>query len=219
MPGTTTPLSAKPVTVVGAGSVGRLIGLTLATRGSVIRLHDTSPEALAATERFISAELPGLVETLTATGDGYRAGTVETYDDLAAAVAGAGLVIEAVPEDPELKSAVLATLDELADPDAVVASNSSSFPVAMFVAGLKHPERVLNVHFHNPPQAPAVDLPSSGTTKPEILTRLREELPRFGLFPFESAVESLEPYLAAGRLGRKTGEGFFRYDPRGRRLD
>jgi 3-hydroxybutyryl-CoA dehydrogenase len=230
-------------------------------------------------------------------GQGHRAGTVETYDDLEAAVSGAGFVIEAATEDPDLKRKLLVQLDLLAAPDAIVASNSSSIPVSTLVSDLAHPERVLNVHFHNPPWVPAVDLLSSGKTRHEIIEYLEAELPKYGLVPFEAnsqesgfpvnrlieaftreaiqiivdgastpekvdamwmvdmgmpygpfglmdvigldvvahierirrhnnpvfenwkAVEALEPYLSAGKLGVKAGEGFFRYDEAGERID
>jgi len=68
---------------------------------------------------------------------------------------GAGLVVEAVPEDPALKARVLAAV-EAAAPDAVLATNTSSLSIDGLAAGLAAPERFLGLHFFNP--VPASDL-------------------------------------------------------------
>ena len=70
-------------------------------------------------------------------------------------LAGAGLVVEAVPEDPDLKARVLAAV-EAAAPEAVLATNTSSLSIDGLAAGLAAPERFLGLHFFNP--VPASDL-------------------------------------------------------------
>jgi 3-hydroxybutyryl-CoA dehydrogenase len=287
------PLDSRPVTLIGGGAMARLIGLTFAAGGAAVRVWARRPEAAAEVVGFVNSQVGGLA---AAKGEGFSAGTIEAYDDMARAVAGAGLVIETVAEDPELKRTLLSDLDRLADPGAIVSSNSSSIPVSAFLADLKNPERVLNVHFHNPPWVPAVDVLGNGRTKREIIDLMLAELPKYGLVPFEatsqtsgfpfnrlmealsrealqivadgastvekvdgiwmadtgmpfgpfglmdqvgldvmaqierlrrttnpdlarwSMVESLEPYIAAGKLGVKTGEGFYRYGPGGTRI-
>lgn len=177
------PLNHRPVTVVGTGRLARSIGVALASRGGVVRIWGRRPEAADEAGAEIEARLPDLV---AARGGDAVSGSIEVHDDLPTAVAGAGLVIETVAEDPELKRTVLAELDGLADADAIVASNSSSIPVATYADALGTPERVLNVHFHNPPIHNAVDVLSSGSTRPEIIEHLLVELPKFGLVPFVS---------------------------------
>lgn len=286
------PLNSRPVTIVGTGSMAKLIGLTLAARGGIVRIWGRRPHMAIEVKGFIDTQVPDLV---TQRGGDYTVGSVEIYDDLALAIQGAGLVIETVSEDPQLKRSMMAELDRMADPDAVISSNSSSIPVASYVDDLTSPDRVLNVHFHNPPYVNAVDLLSSGSTRPEIIEHLEAELPKYGLVPFVStkpnagfpfnrmmeawfrealqivadgassveqvdgiwmvdtgmpfgpfgmmdqvgldvvaeieklhrvhnptlaqwlSVETLEPYIAAGKLGLKSGEGFYRYDPHGAR--
>ena len=75
-----------------------------------------------------------------------RHGWVETYDDLQAAVVGAWMVIEAVPESVELKTEVFGELDRLAAADAILCTNSSSLPSRQMISKVEHPERVLNTH-------------------------------------------------------------------------
>jgi len=118
-----------------------------------------------------------------------RAG-VEVFDQLSAAVRGAWMVIEAVPERLELKRQVFAQLDELADADAILASNSSSLPTSQLIDGVKHPERVLNTHYQQPPELNAVELMSSGETDESLIDALMEKIPRYGLKPFRVRRES-----------------------------
>ncbi|MFC8667633.1 3-hydroxyacyl-CoA dehydrogenase family protein [Streptomyces sp. NPDC057199] len=177
-------LSAKPITLIGAGTMGRAIGLTLASRGGVVRLYEPNPEIVQAGVEFIASRLDDLIETRGGSAKGFRSAAVETHDDLTAAVSDAGLIIEAVPERADLKRELLGRLDELADPTAVIATNSSSFAVSTLLDNVRNPERVLNVHFAMPPEVPGVDLMSSGETREEILEWLQRELPSYGLVPF-----------------------------------
>ncbi len=71
-------------------------------------------------------------------------------NDLAAAVEGADLVIEAVPELPDLKQRIFAQLDELAPAHAVLGTNTSSLSIADIAAATSRPEKVIGMHFFNP---------------------------------------------------------------------
>jgi 3-hydroxybutyryl-CoA dehydrogenase len=122
--------------------------------------------------------------------DDARTGRVEVFDQLAVAVQGAWMVIEAVPERLDLKRHVLAQLDELADADAILASNSSSLPTSQLIDGVKHPERVLNTHYQQPPELNAVELMSSGETDESLINALMEKIPEYGLKPFRVRRES-----------------------------
>jgi 3-hydroxybutyryl-CoA dehydrogenase len=73
------------------------------------------------------------------------------YDPDREALARCGLVIEAAPEDLELKRQLFARLAEIVEPDCVLATNTSSLSVTALAAGLPSPERVVGMHFFNPP--------------------------------------------------------------------
>jgi 3-hydroxybutyryl-CoA dehydrogenase len=122
--------------------------------------------------------------------DDARTGRVEVFDDLAAALRGAWMVIEAVPERLDLKRQVFAQLDELAEDDAILASISSSLPTSLLVGDVKHPERVLNTHYQQPPEFDAVELMSSGKTDESLIDALMEKIPQYGLKPFRVRRES-----------------------------
>ncbi|MFG3428945.1 3-hydroxyacyl-CoA dehydrogenase family protein [Streptomyces californicus] len=179
-------IEERPVAVIGAGTLGRRIALMFADRGGLVRIHDKSEEAGAAARRYVEEQLPDLVARL----DGGRAGRVVVTDDLAEALSDAWLVIEAVPERLDLKKEIFGELDRTAAPDAILASNSSSYASSEFVDRVRHPERVLNIHFYMPPRQNAVDIMSDGATAPGVMELLKKELPKYGVFPFEAHKES-----------------------------
>jgi 3-hydroxybutyryl-CoA dehydrogenase len=94
------------------------------------------------------------------------------------------VVIEAVPEKRDLKIEVFGTLDRLAANDAILASNSSSYPTSELIDEVHHVERVLNTHFQMPPDLNAVELMSDGSTDEAIIQALVAKLPQYGLVPF-----------------------------------
>jgi 3-hydroxybutyryl-CoA dehydrogenase len=133
--------------------MGSQIGLQTAYAGRHhVSLVDSSPEQL---ERA-AAQREQLVRRAVERGrlTGERAsdalGRIEATTDLAAAVAGADLVIEAVFEDLDAKREVWDRLGAHARPDALLASNSSTIAISRLVAGVPAPERCCNMHFFHP---------------------------------------------------------------------
>ncbi len=179
-------IGGRPVAVIGAGTLGRRIALMFATRGGEVRLTDPSAEQREDGARFAAEQLPEVVRAV----EGGTPGRVVAVEDLEQAVAGAWLVVEAVPERLELKRQVFAELDRLAPADAVLASNSSSYPTSRFLDGVTRPERVVNLHFYMPPRSVAVEIMSSGRTDPAVVRLLMEVVPAYGLVPFEVHGES-----------------------------
>jgi len=115
---------------------------------------------------------------------------VEVADDLATAVRGAWMVVEAVPEKLDIKREVFGELDRLADGNAIVAGNSSALPTSQFIDEVEHPERVLNTHYMQPPEQNSVELMSCGKTDPGVIDALMEMLPQYGMVPFHVRRES-----------------------------
>jgi 3-hydroxybutyryl-CoA dehydrogenase len=99
------------------------------------------------------------------------------------------VVVEAVPERLEIKRQVFGQLDALAEPDAILASNSSSLPTSQFIDNVKHPERVLNTNYQQPPELNSVELMSCGKTDQGVIDALMDRIPR-GLVPFHVLRES-----------------------------
>ncbi|QLJ02915.1 3-hydroxyacyl-CoA dehydrogenase family protein [Streptomyces sp. NEAU-sy36] len=181
-----TDIENRPVTVIGAGTLGRRIALMFADRGGLARIYDKSAQAGDAARAYVQECLPKVAAGI----EGGRPGRVEVTDDMAAALADAWLVVEAVPERLDLKMEIFGELDRTAPADAILASNSSSYASGEFIDRVEHPERVLNIHFYMPPVQNAVDLMSDGWTDPGIMELLKKELPRYGVFPFEAHKKS-----------------------------
>jgi len=130
----------RRVAVVGAGLMGSGIAAVLVKAGYAVDLYDTAPEALARARARAEKHAGELAAALT------------THDDLEAAVRAADLVIEAVPEVLELKREVFARVDAAAPDHAVLATNTSELSVTAIAAATKRPERVVGMHWFNPPE-------------------------------------------------------------------
>lgn len=183
-----TDVDERPVAIDGAGTMGQRIAAVYAAGGTNVRIFDLSAEQRDAAREYVEQHVDPTRTTLGL--EGSRTGRIEVFDDLAEAVRGAWMVIEAVPERVELKRKVFAQLDELADDDAILASNSSSLPTSSFVQDVKHPERVLNTHYQQPPELNSVELMSDGQTDESLIDALMERIPRYGLVPFRVLRES-----------------------------
>ena len=116
----------------------------------------------------------------------------------AAELAGAGLVVEAVPEDPALKAVVLAAVASAA-PDAVLATNTSSLSIDGLAAGLAAPERFVGLHFFNPvPASDLVEIVVGTKTDADLVTRAQGWVEALG----KTAVTVTDsPGFASSRLG------------------
>jgi 3-hydroxybutyryl-CoA dehydrogenase len=126
-----------------------------AAGGSDVRIFDLSAEQREAAREYAEEHA---AQTQQALGlHPARRGRVEVSDDLQETIAGAWMVIEAVPERLDLKTEIFGDLDRLAEPDAILCSNSSSIPYSRVIGKVEHPERVLNTHYQQPPELNAVE--------------------------------------------------------------
>ncbi len=184
---TTEEIAGRPIAVIGCGILGRRIALMASTRGGEVRIFDTQERPLEEARNYVTETLPAIVASIP----GAAAGRVRGEMDLATAVRSAWLVVEAVPEQLNLKQTVFGELDSLAPKDAILATNSSSYPSSRLIDKVAHPERVLNMHYYMPPEMPVVELMSCGKTDPLIIDLLMERLPLYGLVPFRVQRESV----------------------------
>jgi 3-hydroxybutyryl-CoA dehydrogenase len=140
------------VGVVGCGLMGSGIVEIVARVGiDVIFLEPTS-ELVAAGRGRIEASTARAAERGKMTDDDRSEllARVRGTDDVDG-FAGVDLVIEAATEDPEIKLGTFARLDGLTRPDVILASNTSSIPIATLGAATKRPSQVIGMHFFNPP--------------------------------------------------------------------
>jgi 3-hydroxybutyryl-CoA dehydrogenase len=116
----------RPISVIGGGTLGRRIAVMFSAGGSRVHLFSRSAGTREAARRFVDGHVSSVREQL---GLAARSpGPVELFDALEAAVARAWLIVESVSEDLALKKQVFGELDRLAEPDAILATNSSSYP-------------------------------------------------------------------------------------------
>lgn len=133
------------VAVIGAGIMGGGIAALLATSGFDTRLYDPQPAAL---ERA-GARFEKLAARLAA---GAVSESLSLHSDLAAAASGCDLVIEAVPERLELKTALFAQLDAICKAGCILATNTSELSVTAIGAATGRPQDVVGMHWFNPPE-------------------------------------------------------------------
>jgi len=137
--------------IVGAGLMGAGIAAAAVDAGAIVRLKDTSFEALARGLRHVQEGL----DERRRRGSLTRLESIRRANRLSATVDTSGfgrtdLVIEAVFEEAESKRAVLAEVEEAVGERCVVASNTSSIPIGDLARGARHPNRILGMHFFSP---------------------------------------------------------------------
>lgn len=139
-------------TVLGAGTMGHGIAQVTAMAGNDVTIRDIDEEVLADGVDSIEVNLQGGVDRGKVT-EAERTATLDhisTTTDLEAAVGDAELVVEAVPEDVDLKQSVFEDVGAAAPADAILATNTSSLSVTEIVSVLDDPSRALGLHFFNP---------------------------------------------------------------------
>ncbi len=145
-------MTIQRVAVIGAGTMGAGIAQVCAQAGWKTNLYDAFPEGLErGMERIEAFWEKGIARGKTTNEQREEWSAMLTpVSDLAEAVGEADLVIEAVPEIPELKHSIFAQLDEFAPPHAVLGTNTSSLSIADIAAVTNRPEQVIGMHFFNP---------------------------------------------------------------------
>jgi 3-hydroxybutyryl-CoA dehydrogenase len=147
----TEPSSIDHVGVVGAGFMGSGIAESVARAGLRVVVFEPDAAVLDRSHDRIHASVDravrgGKLSTAEAVELLERVAWVDDIDQLA----GTDLVIEAVFEDPEVKGPIFRTLDELLPESSIIASNTSSIPIAQLASWTARPERVLGLHFFSP---------------------------------------------------------------------
>jgi len=169
----------KPqVAVIGAGLMGHGIAYLFAAGGHRVRVQDPLPEALDK----LPERIGDICDLLGA--DRSAVDRVSGGQSLAWAVASAGIVIEAAPEQLALKRSIFAELERLAPADAILASNTSALPITRIAADLKNKERIVGAHFWNPPHlVPLVEIVLMSEANRPAGERLATTLRTIGRYP------------------------------------
>ncbi|MCB9680172.1 MAG: 3-hydroxyacyl-CoA dehydrogenase family protein [Alphaproteobacteria bacterium] len=191
----------QTVAVLGAGTMGHGIAHVCALAGLDVVLADANPEVLALAPGRIRANLDKGVDKGKVSAEARDAALsrLRTVPTVGRAAEGADIVIEAVPENLDLKRSLLAQAEQAAGPGAILASNTSSLSIDRIAEALDLPARFLGMHFFNPVHVMALLEVVAGTaTAPEVVEQVRALGARLGK---EVIVVRDAPGFATSRLG------------------
>ena len=189
-------MTASPaIACLGAGRMGRGIAVAFAYAGHAVTMIDVKPRS---TEQFIVLKAEALGEVRKTLASLARFGLLTQKDaesivarvavapapDMAAALAGASLVFEGVPEVVDLKRDVLAAASKCVEAEVIIASTTSTILVDDLAGSVEHPQRFLNVHWLNPAYLiPLVEVSPGAATDPDITARVKALLEGIGKVP------------------------------------
>ncbi|MDC0160780.1 3-hydroxybutyryl-CoA dehydrogenase [Gemmatimonadales bacterium] len=140
------------IAVIGGGTMGNGIAQVAAQAGKEVRLIDPSAAALEKAVTRIERNLDRKIDKQlidVAKRDATLA-RIQTYESLEAGVENSDLVVEAVPEVPNLKYSIFEELDRITGSETILASNTSSISITEIAARTDRPEQVIGMHFMNP---------------------------------------------------------------------
>jgi 3-hydroxybutyryl-CoA dehydrogenase len=186
----------RPVAVLGLGTMGHGIAQTFALAGYSVRCYDEHSAARHSTIGRVARNLAAFVEAGLLDADEVPRvlERITVYESLPDAVRECGFVTEAIFEELMLKQDFLSSLERCLPDDAIVASNSSSFPISQSASGMRNRQRALVTHWFNPPHlVPLVEVVPSQETSEVVIertmaylwaigkrpVRLKKELPGF----------------------------------------
>jgi len=176
----------KKATVVGAGAMGHGITQLLATNGIEVTMVDINDEILSKAKEKIQWSLGKFVEKKRmrkedADATLARVATTTSYEQ---ACQNIDLAIEVAPENMGLKRKIFSKLDEVAPPNAMLASNTSTLSITEMGKATKRPDKVAGMHFFNPPHAmPLVEVIKGDSTDQETVDTLANLAKRLGKTP------------------------------------
>lgn len=198
-------MQVRKITVIGAGTMGHGIAQVAASCGLETRLHDVSDKAIAAGLTSIDANLKKGVDRGKVTAEAREAtlGLLRAAPDLEAAVGDSDLIVEAAPENLELKRSLFARVSAVAPSEALLASNTSSLSIDSIADACQHPGRVLGMHFFNPVHLmPLLEIVRGERTEAAAVETALEIADRMGKQPI---VVRDTPGFASSRLGLVIG--------------
>ncbi|MGC6510606.1 MAG: 3-hydroxyacyl-CoA dehydrogenase family protein [Myxococcota bacterium] len=195
----------EKVTVIGSGTMGHGIAQVCAQADYKVTMYDPNPDVLHIGLKKIVQNLDkGIVrQKVTPERKAETLSHITISSDLKEAATGAELVIEAIPEQLDLKQAVLRQFDELTPEHTIFASNTSSISIAEIATALSDPTRFLGAHFFNPVHImQLIEVIYHETTGVDVIDAIKGFGRRLGKQPI---VVRNTPGFATSRLGVALG--------------
>lgn len=200
----------ETISVLGSGTMGRGIAHVAAAGGFVTRLFDISEKALADAQASIHANLAKGVELgkVTAADADAAKARLALHSSLSAAVQGADLVIEAVPEVMRLKVETFQEVQRHCPPHALFASNTSALSITEMAAGTDRAERFAGMHFFNPVHVmKLIEIVAALQSAPATIATVTEVARRMGK---ETVQVNEAPGFVTSRINVLIGNEAFR---------
>jgi 3-hydroxybutyryl-CoA dehydrogenase len=177
-------METKRIAVLGAGLMGHGIAQVAAQIGKYeVNMRDIEQRFIDNGMKMIQDSLNRFVTKgrMTEQEKSEILSRIRPVIDLKEAVANADLVIEAVPENPELKKAMFKEVDQYAPPHAIIASNTSSVSITELASATQRPTQVVGMHFFNPPQLmKLVEIIKGQQTSNETIQTIQETAQKLG---------------------------------------
>jgi 3-hydroxyacyl-CoA dehydrogenase len=175
--------AVKKAAVIGTGTMGPGMGAVLERAGVDVALYDVSQEQLEKARPGVDLAR-SVLDRLGSEGNGSGGAELRFESDLAAALDGVDMVVEAVPEKLELKQQVFADFERHVSPETILASNTSGIPITKIAENLEHPERAIGTHWSNPPHLiPMIEIIPGERTSKEVTAATQELVRQIGYFP------------------------------------
>ncbi|HSP33547.1 MAG TPA: 3-hydroxyacyl-CoA dehydrogenase family protein [Thermoanaerobaculia bacterium] len=195
----------RQIAVIGSGTMGRGIAYLSAVAGFDTVIYDVETSALDAARASIELSLRKAVDRgkLDDAARTDALGRVQLANDLEPAVRTADLIIEAVPENFELKKDLFAQADLFCPEETILASNTSSLSITKLASTVEKRGRFVGMHFFNPPQAmKLVEIVRGERTSDATVDEVRAIAEKMGKMPI---VVRDSPGFASSRLGVAIG--------------
>src|SRR5437867_7548525 len=195
----------RQIAILGSGTMGKGIAYLSAVAGYETVIHDLDAGALDAARASIESALRKGVEKgkLAASMPEEAMKGIQVAGDLEPATRTADLIIEAVPEDLDLKQNLFSQVDLFCGEETILASNTSSISISKLAGAVERRDRFVGLHFFNPPHVmKLIEVVRGERTSDETIAQAREVAERMGKQPI---VVRDTPGFATSRLGIAIG--------------
>jgi len=178
----------EKVAVIGAGTMGNGIAHVFAQNGHKVTLMDINEDALSKALATIEKNLDRMLtkERITAEVKQSTLDNITVSTDIEGNLSGNGLVVEAATERVDLKLKIFKHMDEFADADAILATNTSSISITQIAAVTNRPDKVIGMHFMNPvPVMKLIEVIRGYSTSDQVTNTIMELSKKLGKVPVE----------------------------------
>jgi 3-hydroxybutyryl-CoA dehydrogenase len=178
----------KNIVVIGSGTMGNGIAHVFAMKGFQVSLVDVSEKALEKGMATIGKNLDRMVQkgSIDEAAKATTLANLKPVTDISTVAGAADLIVEAATENVELKLKIFQQIDALANPAAILATNTSSISITKIAAATARPDKVIGMHFMNPvPVMKLVEVIRGYNTSDEVTATIMELSAKLGKIPVE----------------------------------